>query len=90
MSKVTYGQLTKALNSLGFQRPKENEFLVFDNRKSDALIVLPKVDMRRTVGPAHLLMVEKMVVEKGVATRDEFFLTLQEGQRPLATPKVKM
>ena len=90
MNRVTYGELIKALNSLGFHRLSQNQHLVFDSREQDALIVLPRVDMRRMVSPAHLLMVEKTVVEKGVATRDEFFLTLQEGHRPLARPIVKM
>ena len=87
-NKVTYHQLEKALVSLGFEKVEGGDFTIFKNMVYDALIVLPKGINTTIVRPVHLLVAEKTVTEKGIASSDKFARAIA-GVRPSRSLRVR-
>jgi predicted RNA binding protein YcfA (HicA-like mRNA interferase family) len=76
---VRYGDLTRLLERLGFVCWRvEGSHLNCENKKADALIMLPDQDADAIVRPRNLVAVRRYLDEKGLFTRDNFDLWAAE------------
>ena len=70
-SKVTSAALDRLLADLGFSRtPVEGSYLAYQHGPSDALLVVRSRRPRDKVDEKTLIVVRKILVEKGLIERD--------------------
>ena len=89
VSKLTYGQLQKALEALGFIRKPHEHYFVLENDAHDALLAFAGGDDDTPVRPAYRLSVTSTVVGMGVATEAELRRALDHvrGNRRRVAPR---
>jgi len=72
-TKITYNDLVKKLNNLGYQEKKAlGEHLILENQKYRSTVVLPTAKPDTIVAQYFLRSVKKNIIEKGVITEDSF------------------
>jgi len=70
LRQVNFDQLEQVLFSLGFEENKvAGSHTKFVNSQANALIVLP---IHHEFRLPHIRMIEKVLEEKGIASREEF------------------
>jgi len=80
-TNITYGQLDKALRSLGFSRTvlnKDGNAVRYDHKQTGALIVLPLLPAEDRVYDYHLVGVRGTLDNFGVADPTVFDAKLQK------------
>jgi predicted RNA binding protein YcfA (HicA-like mRNA interferase family) len=71
LKQITFKQLENVLHYLGFEETKvKNSHVKFQNITANVLLALP-IGLR-TVKLPHLRMVERVLEETGMLTREEF------------------
>ena len=98
MGTITYGQVERALNKLGFERVPNEQYFVMYHKKCDALLALANGEPGTIVRPAYRLAVENAVVGRGVATEADLNRALARARvrhrrvvvspRPVFTPEL--
>lgn len=70
LKQVNFDELEHVLSSLGFEENKvAGSHTKFVNSQANALIVLP---IHHEFRLPHIRMIEKVLEEKGIASREEF------------------
>jgi hypothetical protein len=80
MRKVTYGQLDKALTSLGFSVrvvKSDKKLRVYEHKETGASLALAYLSNGKTVLPHHLAAVEGTLKVYGIADPLDFAMQLQ-------------
>ena len=71
--QITFHQLKQALERLGFEEIWiEDRYVKFNNPQADAIIVLSGKQKERELHPAYRRMVEKVLDETGILSKEEF------------------
>jgi len=70
---LRFAELKNALQRLGFEATTiPGSHVTFNNPQADAVIVLSNRIASNGVGVAHIRMVEKILEEKGIISREDF------------------
>jgi hypothetical protein len=70
-NKVTFAALDQLLADLGFSKtPVDGSYLAYQHSPSDALLVVRRQRPRGIVDEKTLIVVRKILVEKGLIERD--------------------
>ncbi len=72
MLKINFTQLKQALEKLGFEEIWVKGNHVFKNHQADALIILSNHQKDKDIQPAYVRMVEKVLEENGIISRNAF------------------
>ena len=76
--QINFHQLEHTLHQLGFEETWVNgSYVKFSNPEANALIVLSGYPKEQTVQIAHIRMIEKVLDEKGIISREDFENRLQ-------------
>lgn len=76
-SRVTFRKLSKALCGLGFVRKKFVNAVRFSEPMRGAVILLPVLSDRDTVGDPYLVSIGNILSGKGIATREDLAVLLR-------------
>jgi len=72
-NQINFHQLEHTLHQLGFEETwVDGSYVKFSNPKANALIVLSEYPKAQTVQIAHIRMIEKVLDEKGIISREDF------------------
>ncbi len=72
-SKITYRELVKKLNSLGYIKKSVLEtHVILENQQYQSTVVLPTVKPTAHVAEYFLRSVKKNIVEKGIINENSF------------------
>ena len=69
---ITYGQLTKALQSLGFTAQVRGKVTIFTEPYRDAVIVLPTAEPDGVVPVQYTVAARETVFWKGITSKSDF------------------
>ncbi len=77
--RMSYGELGRVLFALGFTKQASGDAWVFRHAATDSLLLFHRDDFQEAgpVVPVDLFKVRKTVVERGVASADEFEAVLR-------------
>ena len=71
--QINFHQLEYTLHQLGFEEAWVNgSYVKFSKPEANALIVLSSYPREETVQIAHIRMIEKVLDEKGIISREDF------------------
>lgn len=82
---ITYQDLERALERLGFAKHIVNGYVAFREPTHDALIALPAMSPDETVLPRHLAMVRTTLTGRGVADEEELETALAQSEPPVVS-----
>jgi hypothetical protein len=71
--QIHFSQLEQILKTLGFEEKwVDGKYVIFNNPEADAIIALSSYQKDKVLDPAYQQMVEKVLEETGIMSRDDF------------------
>ena len=72
--KITYNQLTKLIESIGFQMVRtKGPHIVYSYKSYDAIVVLKRMKKNELVPESIFAVVKRTIIEKGILSKEELY-----------------
>jgi hypothetical protein len=84
-TEVTYKQLERALQSVGFERFAHPTYIAYIHRPTETVFALPATRPGAMVMGAHLVAAKGTVTGRGVASHEQWASALERAKRSTTT-----